>query len=65
MAVLCDEFLGFQPLWFSHHDTAKKKKKKKKKKRKEGKRKKKNKWEGGANIKLVTNSIFIETFTKS
>lgn len=25
MAVLCDEFLGFQPLWFSHLDTEEKK----------------------------------------
>lgn len=45
MAVLCDEFLGFQPLWFSHLDTAKEKKK-------AGE---------GANVKLVTNSVFIES----
>lgn len=31
MAELCDEFLGFQPLWFSHHDTEKNKAKEMKK----------------------------------
>lgn len=31
MAGLCDEFLGFQPLWFSHHDTEKNKAKEMKK----------------------------------
>ena len=68
MAGLCDEFLGFPPLWFSHHDTVKKTKQKKwRKGRKEGHRngekikRKKRKREGEANIKLVTNTIFTET----